>query len=422
MAWWQRVCVGWLLVFATSSAANPAASMQAPLRISLECDGAGQTNACPTLIRGLLEESAWFLLSPRSNNDITLYVTQTPVGTDDRLHVRVVSSMKGPPSTYEFLATLNTRQDDDGLRSSLRPILWRALLPYLAERHPTAIKLSLDAPPTNIVATEQTPWGITLSVHGFGSWTGDYRNYNESTTAWLTRTTPTCVGWLGGGAYHSRSVQPPLEVDGTLISLDSSSWGAWVQGAHVRVLSPHVSVMLSGTGNWNDPYGHQRLFATSAVGVSWDMFAPDDPRGNQLAVAYLLGGTAEKYNRTNVLGEDHAVFPDHAFIGVASLRRDKVRYSAALVGSSQLLHPTRRYELKLQGGISMQLGDHVDVGFDVSATKRALPGPLNFDPSNPDEVSRLSYAEPFSLNASLSVSVHWDATNGVTNNRFAYTK
>ena len=55
-----------------------------------------------------------------------------------------------------------------------------------------------------------------------------------------------------------------------------------------------------------------------------------------------------------------------------------------------------------------------------SITKRALPLPdeSQIDPLDFQQLSRLAYAEPLSLNGSVSVTFHWDRTNGARNDRF----
>ena len=79
----------------------------------------------------------------------------------------------------------------------------------------------------------------------------------------------------------------------------------------------------------------------------------------------------------------------------------------------------RRRRLTVSPQIGLKLGDHVDVGLTFSLTQRELPGPDKdaLDPSDYAQLSRLSYAEPLSLSGSLSLTFHWDPTNGVRNNR-----
>jgi hypothetical protein len=52
-------------------------------------------------------------------------------------------------------------------------------------------------------------------------------------------------------------------------------------------------------------------------------------------------------------------------------------------------------------------------------TKRQVvaPDPAAIDMASYAEVSQLSYAEPFAVNASFGLTFHWDRTNGARNDR-----
>ena len=63
------------------------------------------------------------------------------------------------------------------------------------------------------------------------------------------------------------------------------------------------------------------------------------------------------------------------------------------------------------------LGDHVDLSLSVSVTKRELPEFL-IPKDDPEAIGRAEYAQSLSMNGFVSVRLHWDATNGVRNNRF----
>ena len=87
----------------------------------------------------------------------------------------------------------------------------------------------------------------------------------------------------------------------------------------------------------------------------------------------------------------------------------------------ELLKPTRRHDLSASPYVEIQLGDRVDLSFSFSFTKRELPVPDEslIDPSDYTQLSRLSYAEPFSMNGSLDITIQWDRTNGARNDRFS---
>ena len=60
----------------------------------------------------------------------------------------------------------------------------------------------------------------------------------------------------------------------------------------------------------------------------------------------------------------------------------------------------------------------MDLGFTLSVTRQAIPGPLDLDTSSFEEVTRADYAEPLQLDGFLNLDIHRRSTNGVQNNRF----
>jgi hypothetical protein len=149
------------------------------------------------------------------------------------------------------------------------------------------------------------------------------------------------------------------------------------------------------------------------------MFPADDPRGNRLAVFYHLGWAIERYNIRNVLGERFAQYPLHGIDAVGSVRHDRVSYGLKLESDVQLNHPGRRHLVTASPFVALQIGTHIDVNLSLSMTHRELPAPDPdaIDPSDYAQLSRLSYAEPLAMTGTLGVTIHWDPTNGVRNDR-----
>ena len=102
------------------------------------------------------------------------------------------------------------------------------------------------------------------------------------------------------------------------------------------------------------------------------------------------------------------------------MRKDKISYGLSLSAEAEMIHPGRRHHLTASPYIEMQIGGHVDVSASFSITKREVPAPDEsmIDPSDFALLSRLSYAEPLSINGSLNLTIHWDRTNGARNDRF----
>ena len=69
------------------------------------------------------------------------------------------------------------------------------------------------------------------------------------------------------------------------------------------------------------------------------------------------------------------------------------------------------------GGLLRQREDTADAASSI--TQRELPQPdaSAIDPSDYAQLSRLSYAEPFSMSGNVDLTFHCNPTNGVRNNR-----
>ena len=103
-----------------------------------------------------------------------------------------------------------------------------------------------------------------------------------------------------------------------------------------------------------------------------------------------------------------------------TVRKDKVGFGLSLSAQAEMIHPGRRHNLTASPYIEMQIGGHIDLSVSFSVTKRELPAPNEAKINKEDFAlqSRLSYAEPLSLNGSLNLTIHWDRTNGARNDRF----
>lgn len=384
-----------------------------PLRVTIECQDAGRTKACPTFLRGFLDESKLFLAAPRAAAAVTLYVTAVPIANDDRLHLRFVGDVRGAPASIEVDVDLDTRGTDDAQRAQLRPAFLRGVALYVAALHPEAVSIELTAPTEEVAAPATSPWGVNFNLSGFGSWTGPYRSGNAFANLSLSRVTPTrrFTVSVGGNGGVSRSPS----VGG--VSFDSNRWGVYGSSAYSWHLNHCYAVELSTSVGRDDPHGQYRYAWGARAAVEWDRYPSDDPRGNVLAVGYVVGYEVEGYNFPNVRRERFAHYPQHALGAAGSVRKDKVSFNMNVRATAEVLHPTRRYTLSVSPGVEIQLGDHVDLSFDLSLTRRELPEFVIPD-DDPQAVGRADYAEPTSMYGGFNVRLHWDPTNGARNNRF----
>ncbi|MCX5743631.1 MAG: hypothetical protein NT062_14160 [Proteobacteria bacterium] len=415
--------VGLACVAAEARAQAPAPSPSGPIRVAIECEEEGRTKACPAFLLGLVDAHEVLLPSPRAGADVVIYATANEVALVDRLHLRFVGHVRGAPSVIELDVDLDTRATDDAQRATLEPVVLRGLALFVAARHPSAVVVALGAPvamTAGHVAT--TPWGVALGVSANGNYTEKYRSASSElvlTGRYVTkRFRALTLEAISGGLNR----QPPLVLeDGSQVSLDSHQWAARGGAEAVYAFCDRWSVGIGSYTSFEDPKAQYRYSSRTRVAVEYDRFPADDPRGNQLAVYYHAGWAVDRYNLRNALGESFAHYPVHGIDAIGSVRTDKVSYGLTLSSDVQVDHPSRRHQFTASPFIQIQLGDHVDLNLSFSITQRELPAPdpSAIDPSDYAQLSRLSYAEPLSLNGSIGLSIHWDPSNGVRNDRLA---
>jgi len=398
-----------------------AESPAGPVRVYIECDGELRTKACPAFLLGFLDAHAVLLNSPRAGADVIVFATGTEVALIDRIQLRFVGRMLGAPPVIETTIDIDVRNTDDEQRAKLEPAFLRGIALFVAARFPTAVSVTLDRPAElERVQNTGSPLGIGLFVSGSGSSTGQYKSASSSTdlVARYVQADKRALALASFNAGLTR--QPPLTLDdGTIVPLDAYQWSFRTGAELVHLLSASWSLGASSYTQFDDPRGQFAFSNRSRVAIEWDRFAANDPRGNRLGIFYHLGWVTERYNIRNELGEKFATYPVHGVNAIGSFRHDKVELGLNFEVAVQLLDPNRRRSVTASPFIEVQLGDHVSLELSMSVTQRALPAPdaAAIDPSDYQLLSRLSYAEPLSLSGSLSLSIRWEPTNGVRNNR-----
>lgn len=403
------------------AAAAASASAAAPLRVAIECERVGRTKACPAFLLGFIDANKALLASPRSAAEIVIYVSATEVAQRDHLHLRIVSTIPDTPPVIELTAELDTRADDDRQRAALLPVFLRGLVLHVASRFPASVQIDVRDPTAVSRAVGASPWDVSLEVTGDADYTEQFQSYAGSltlTVARIERKRRLGLELYGNGALER---EPPLvRDDGTEISLDTEEWtlGGGLEGAWLR----NDSWSLGGTTRFRrgDAKGQYRYAADVRLGVEWDAFPADDPRGNRLAVFYVAGHQIERYNLRNEIGQRFAQYPVHQLGAAGALRRDKTLIGLTLSVSSEMFRPQRRHRLSISPYIEWKLGSHVDLALSFSITRREIPGPdpSEIDPRDYAQQSRLAYAQPLAMTGSFSLLIHFDRTNGQRNDRF----
>jgi hypothetical protein len=293
------------------------------------------------------------------------------------------------------------------------------LAPFVAARLPEAVDVRLRAP-ADAAAEERrtTPYGLELKLGGWGSWTERYQSADLSGRAQLFRLTPRDGAGLAVDYLREVERQPNLEVGGAKVPMtfDAEELAGSVH-AH-RALSRRWTVGVVGRVGHQDGDGQYLATTRLHFGIERDWFAADDPRGNRLAAAWLVGVQDDIYRRPNVLAETSARFPTHMLLLEGDVRFDRVELELDLAAQAELLRPARRYVLSANGAARLILGSHLDLALGLGVTRQVVPGPAELDPGNFEQVRRASYAEPLQMSAELTLRVHFDPTNGARNDRF----
>ena len=405
--------------------ARAEAPVWAPLRVALDCQSQQRVDLC-TYVRGSLDALTVVSVVPLSQAQIVLHLNATSEANTDFVQLRAVAevaegatSILGVPGWFEQQVEVDYRLPVDEQRSHLEAPLFRVLAPYLSVVVPDAVRVAISAPEGAPKSSGPTsPWGFAVWGGGMGMWSQSYRNLSVWTGASLSRKTNDSAQSIWVNYDRSLALQPSLIVGSTEVALASDS--SSVVGAMTASwnLSAHWSVGGLLRGGHEDPEGQYLGTGRAHAGVEYNLFPSDDPRGNVLAVAWLVGGQGDWYNQVNTLGQEYAIFPSQMLVATGSMRVDTVFFTVDLSARSQIVPFLERYVLRASLESELTLGDHVDLSLEFDATQQAIPGPASIDASSYEEVTRASYAQPLEMNGYLTLRFHWDNTNSARNNRF----
>ncbi|MSP54065.1 MAG: hypothetical protein EXR69_00425 [Myxococcales bacterium] len=399
-----------------------AAPAWSPLRVALDCQSQERVDIC-TYIRGSLDALAVVRVVPLSEAQVVLHLNATSETNTDFVQLRAVSDLgpeaAGTPPSFEQGVEVDYRLTVDEQRALLDPVLYRVLSPYLCVLVPGAVSVLISEPEGAVdIGKKTTPFGFSIWAGGFGLWSQDYRSLSMWTGVSLYRKTSTNQQELWINYQQSIELQPSLVVESTEVDLTSNSSAILGATTNSWNLGEHWTIGGNLRGGHEDPQGQYLGTARLHGGLEYNLFPSDDPRGNVLAVAYLVGGQADWYNQPNTLGQEAAVFPTQMLIGSGSVRVDTVSLGLDLSARSQIYPFFQRYVLSGSLEADLTVGDHIDFSMQLDATQQAVPGPASIDSSSYEEVTRASYAQPLEVQGFFNFRFHWDNTNSARNNRF----
>lgn len=401
-----------------TSGGAPAPTWRA-LRVHVSCQQWGQSATCGAYLPAILEAFSVLEAAPRASADVVVYVNAVSVGNVDRVHLRFVPRDPGQ-TPREVTYQLDTRASLDAQRAAVEALFLRGAWPFLERVAPDALEFSLKTPEATAVvsAASLSAWSLSGWVGGWGSWSNAYSNLDTWSGVGVSRVTAESIlSFNLSGAYRIAS-QPPLIIDGEEVSLDTTSASVEVRAMAERHLNERWSAGALVRGGGEDALGRYAFTARTHVGLGYDWYRADDPRGNTMSVSYLMGVQHDRYQMINVLGERESSFPSHGVLLRGSVRGDNLTWELRGRLFGEVDEPRRRFEMEIAPSVELRIGDHLDLSLSFHLTKQAVPGPV-IDPESFAEVTRSSYAEPLSLGGSFNLRLHWDRTDTARNNRFS---
>lgn len=226
------------------------------------------------------------------------------------------------------------------------------------------------------------------------------------------------MGMRIDGNYGLSRNPPITDSQGQKIPMNFEHHGLRARALGEVNLDDHWSTGLYLRAGHEDLEGRYKFTARGHTGISYDLFPSNDPRGNRLSVAYLIGYQTDRYNAKNDIGEMKARFPTHALLSEIGVRHGTQTYRLRASIAAQILAPQTRYVLDVSPEVQFQLGSYVDLSLNFGVTQQKVPGPDYIDPQNYEQLERSSYSDPLKMHGSLNLLIHFDPTNGERNDRW----
>ncbi|MCE9573320.1 MAG: hypothetical protein K8W52_09200 [Deltaproteobacteria bacterium] len=380
-----------------------------PVRIELRCDGGSRSAVCPTFVRGLIEETSVLAIAPQATAEVTLFVNTVAIGGTDRVHFRFVGRAADMVPQVDLDVDIDPRASDDAQRALLRRGLARGVARYVEPRFPDALEVTLGPARSNPGVL--SPWDVSLRLGAFATRTRD--------SAWATGRADVTVKHTTTTAWQALDVSARgyrlrwTEVDGTGLQkttiATSSEVAASARGAFQ--IAPHWSVGARAFAVQARSETSTRATVDGEAGIEWDAYRADDPRGNQLAVAYLVGGAVDR-----VTGYETAYAAYQRIVAHGSLRIDRAYVGLQASIGAALHDPATRHALGVTTYLSLPVGPHVDLSLQWSMSRSIGPG---FAPGIWYTPPQFGFDDqPLDMDAAVSLTFHGDRTNGARNDRF----
>ncbi len=404
-----------LLLIVSAAEAQTGQAGKAPrLRVLLDCE-----SCFPDYLR---TEIKWVdFVRQREDADVHLLSTSRETGGGGlEIVLRFVGGGRFQGIDQELRAISLTGDTEDSRRQGVLGTVSVGLLAYAAREGLPAdlnVRVRSEAPETP-EAGVRDPWNFwVFKIEGGGSLEAEESNRQWSWEfgASADRVTENWNLSFGINA-NSETERFNLDEDDPITVTRREKQFEWFAG---RSLGQHWSAGFEGSLD-SSTFGNTRFSAVVAPAIEYNVFPYAQHAARQLRLQYSLGVEHARYNEVTLYGKLRETIGRHA----ASITLDQRQTWGTLearVEWSQYLHDLSKYQVEIQGEMSLRLARGLSLNLDGSASRVRDQLNLALRGATPEEVllrlRELQSSYQVSFDISLSYSFG-SIFNNIVNPRF----
>jgi hypothetical protein len=353
---------------ATPPSPTPAQVMAAPdarqrLRVFLDCGDC--------FSEYLRSEISWVdFVRNREDADLHLLSSSNDTGGGGReVVLRFVGVGRFEGADRQLRARTLSGDPEEARRRTVFRTVTVGLLAYLAQDGlPADLGVTVRAANAGPATGElrRDPWNAwVFSIRGGGSINAEESNRQ---TDWNSRVGADRVtaGWIisFGGRVEEEVERFDLDEDEPLRAVRRERSADWFVA---RSLGPRWSTGFDGEVE-TSTFGNTQLSVGFAPAIEFNLFPYSDYATRQFRLQYSVGTMHARYNEVTLFGQLRETRPRHQASATLEQRQPWGSLQAG-VDLSQYLHDRSKYNLEVNGEISLRIARGLSMSFDGSASR-----------------------------------------------------
>src|SRR5262245_28537350 len=319
----------------------------------------------------LRSEISWVdFVRNREDADLQLLSTSNDTGGGGReVVLRFVGVGRFEGVERQLRARSLTGDPEDARRRSVFRTVTVGLLAYMAEEGlPQDLGLTVRPPNATPAgaAPRRDPWNAwVFSVRGGGSFDAEESNRQ---TNWDARVGADRVtaGWIlsFGGRLEEEVEHFDLDEDEPLKAIRRERSVDWF---FARSLGPRLSAGLDGDMEAST-FGNTKFSVGFAPAIEFNLFPYSDYATRQFRLQYSVGSMHARYNEVTLYGQLQETRPRQQASATLEQRQPWGSLQAG-VDVSQYLHDRSKYNVEVNGEVSLRLARGLSMNFEGSASR-----------------------------------------------------